>query len=189
MAHLAILRPDAACNAAKSLIRSSWAIGPRSWRGGWSRTREVRQFKCPQRGVDTMSWFVVFASTVLPIALLFMMLVMGWLQRGSETAPSLLRIRDREGAGKEDGTGRSLVVRGAVGRGRRFLVSAGMLALVLAAGQDLNAVASGPQITTPLKTDISGVGGEAWNVRTIELAPGSVDTRRSYPGAELVYVL
>ena len=67
-----------------------------------------------------MSWFVVFASTVLPIALLFILLAMDWLQRGSEATPSLLRIRGRDGTDNEAGTQRSTMVGEAVTKGRRI---------------------------------------------------------------------
>lgn len=136
-----------------------------------------------------MSWFVVFASTVLPIALLFILLVMDWLQRGTETTPSLLRIRDRDGTPNENDTRGSIMVDQAVAKGRKYLVSAGMLALAITAGQDLNALASGPQIPTSLKTDVSGPSGQEWNVLTVELAPGVVDARHASPGSELVYVM
>jgi len=66
---------------------------------------------------------------------------------------------------------------------------AGMLVFAIAAGQDLNAKASEPQVTTLLKPDAAGAEGKEWNVITVELAPGAVDARHSYPGVELVYVL
>ncbi len=136
-----------------------------------------------------MSWFVVFASTVLPIALLFIMLAMDWLQRGFEATPSLLRVRSCEGTDKGDGTKRSMRAGEAVTKGPRHLISAGMIALAITAGQDLNALASGPQVTSVLKAGVAGSGGPEWNVVTVELAPGVVDARHADPGAELIYVL
>ena len=68
-----------------------------------------------------MSWFVVFASTVLPIALLFIMLAMDWLQRGSENTSSLLSIERRDGADDKEGTQRPLMVGETVTNGRRRL--------------------------------------------------------------------
>ena|SRR5437016_1993965 len=70
-----------------------------------------------------------------------------------------------------------------------LLISAGMLVLALIAGQDLNAQTVGPQVTTPVKTEVAWVEGMEWNVLTVELAPGAVDTRQFRPGVELVYVL
>jgi len=67
-----------------------------------------------------MSWFVVFASSVLPIALLFILLAMDWLQRGSGTTASLLSIGRRDGTDNEDGTQRPLTVGEAVTKGRRI---------------------------------------------------------------------
>lgn len=136
-----------------------------------------------------MSWFVVFASTVLPIALLFILLATDWLQRGSSTASSQLRYRRRGGTDNGEGAQRSIMVGEAVTKARKCLVSAGMIAFAMVAGQDLNAQTSGPQITTLMTTDVSGAGTQAWNVRTVALAPGVVDARHSYAGAELVYVL
>ena len=66
---------------------------------------------------------------------------------------------------------------------------AGMLVLAIAAGQELNAQIKEPQVTTMLKTDVASVDGKEWNVITVELAPGAVDTRHFHPGVELVYVL
>jgi len=66
---------------------------------------------------------------------------------------------------------------------------AGMLVLAIAAGQDLNAQAIEPQVTTLVKTDVAGVEGKEWKVITVELMPGAVDTRHFNPGVELVYVL
>jgi len=74
-------------------------------------------------------------------------------------------------------------------RNLTLLISAGMLALALIAGQDLNAQTVGPQVTTLLKTEVAGMEGMEWNVLTVELAPGAVDTRQFRPGVELVYVL
>jgi len=128
-----------------------------------------------------MSWFVVFASAVLPIALLFIMLAMEWLQRGAGTTPSLLGIRRRDGAENREGTKRLMVL--------TLLMFAGMLALALIAGQDLNAQTVGPQVTTPLRTEVAGVEDMEWNVLTVDVAPGAVDTRHFRPGVELVYVL
>lgn len=128
-----------------------------------------------------MSWFVVFASTVLPIALLFIMLAMDWLQRGAGTTPSLLGIRRRDGAVNKGGTQRLMVL--------TALMCVGMLALTLIAGQDLNAQTVGPRATTLLKTEAAGMEGMEWKVLTVELAPGAVDTRHFRPGVELVYVL
>jgi hypothetical protein len=65
-----------------------------------------------------MSWFVVFRSTVLPVALVFVLLAMDWLQRGAGTTPSLLRVRSRDGTDNEDGTRRSMRVGEAVTKGR-----------------------------------------------------------------------
>jgi len=135
----------------------------------------------PQRGVDAMSWFVVFASAVLPIALLFIVLAMEWLQRGAGTTPSLLGIRRRDGAVNKGGTQRPMIL--------TLLMFAGMLALALIAGQDLNAQTVGPQVTTPLRTEVAGVEDMEWNVLTVDVAPGAVDTRHFRPGVELVYVL
>jgi len=63
-----------------------------------------------------------------------------------------------------------------------------MLVLAIAAGQDLNAQAEA-QVTTLLKTYVAGVDGKEWNVITVELTPGAMDTRHFHPGVELVYVL
>lgn len=71
----------------------------------------------------------------------------------------------------------------------RILIFAGILGLVIAAGQDLNAQTRGPQVTALLKTDVAEVEGREWNVLTVELAPGAVNAWHSYPGVELVYVL
>jgi len=128
-----------------------------------------------------MSWFVVFASAVLPIALLFIMLAMEWLRRGAGTTPSLLGIRRHDGADNKEGTKRLM--------GLTLLMFAGMLALALIAGQDLNAQTVGPQVTTPLRTEVAGVEDMEWNVLTVDVAPGAVDTRQFRPGVELVYVL
>ena len=128
-----------------------------------------------------MSWFVVFASAVLPIALLFIMLAMEWLRRGAGTTPSLLGIRRHDGADNKEGTKRLM--------GLTLLMFAGMLALALIAGKDLNAQTVGPQVTTLVKTEVAGVEGMEWNVLTVDVAPGAVDTRHFRPGVELVYVL
>ena len=40
-----------------------------------------------------MSWLVVFASAVLPIALLFILVAIDWLQRQPRSTPSPLRVR------------------------------------------------------------------------------------------------
>ena len=66
---------------------------------------------------------------------------------------------------------------------------AGMFALAIVAGQDLNAQTSVPHVTPLLNTGVPGVKGKEWDVITVELAPGAVDARHSYPGVELVYVL
>ena len=128
-----------------------------------------------------MSWFVVFASAVLPIALLFIMLAMEWLRRGAGTTPSLLGIRRHDGADNKEGTKRLM--------GLTLLMFAGMLALALIAGKDLNAQTVGPQVTTLVKTEVAGVEDMEWNVLTVDVAPGAVDTRHFRPGVELVYVL
>ena len=128
-----------------------------------------------------MSWFVVFASTVLPIALLFIMLAMDWLQRGSGNTSSLLSIERRDGADDKEGTQRPMIL--------TLPMFAGMLALALIAGQDLNAQTVGPQVTTLVKTEVAGVEDMEWNVLTVDVAPGAVDTRHFRPGVELVYVL
>src|SRR5436309_4821299 len=128
-----------------------------------------------------MSWFVVFASAVLPIALLFIMLAMEWLRRGAGTTPSLLGIRRHDGADNKEGTKRLM--------GLTLLMFAGMLALALIAGKDLNAQTVGPQVTTLVKTEVAGVEGMEWNVLTVDVAPGAVDTRHFRPEIELVYVL
>ena len=70
-----------------------------------------------------------------------------------------------------------------------FLIFANTSVLAVAAGSDLNSRSSGPQVTTELKTDVAEVEGKEWKVRTVELAPGAVDTRHFYSGVELVYVL
>lgn len=69
------------------------------------------------------------------------------------------------------------------------VIAVGTLTLTFAAGQDLNAQTYEPQVTTLLKADAAGVEGKEWNVITVELAPGAVDTRHFHPGVELVYVL
>jgi quercetin dioxygenase-like cupin family protein len=66
---------------------------------------------------------------------------------------------------------------------------AAMLVFAIAAGQDLNAKASEPQVTTLLETDVAGAEGKEWSVITVELTPGAMDTRHFHPGVELVYVL
>ena len=66
---------------------------------------------------------------------------------------------------------------------------AGMLVLAIAAGQDLNAQTGESQVTTLLKTDVASVDGKEWNVITVELTPGAMDTRHFHPGVELVYIL
>lgn len=71
----------------------------------------------------------------------------------------------------------------------RFLIFSGILALAMAAGQDLNAQTMGPEATTLVKTDVTGLEGKEWNVITVELAPGAVNAWHSYPGVELVCVL
>lgn len=68
-----------------------------------------------------MSWFVVFASVLLPVALLFIMLAMDWLQRGAGTTPSLLGIRRRDGADNKEGTQRPLMVGESITKMRRRL--------------------------------------------------------------------
>jgi len=70
-----------------------------------------------------------------------------------------------------------------------FVIAAGTLTLTFAAGRDVNAQTIGPQVTNLLKTDVAGVEGKEWNVITVELTPGAVDTRHFHPGVELVYVL
>lgn len=70
-----------------------------------------------------------------------------------------------------------------------FMIATGIIVPAFAAGQDLNAQTYEPQVTTLLKADVVGVEGKEWNVVTVELAPGAVDARHSYPGVELVYVL
>lgn len=70
-----------------------------------------------------------------------------------------------------------------------FVIFAGTLGLAIAAGQDLTAQTNGTQVITLLKTDVAGAEGKEWNVITVELAPGAVDTRHFHPGVELVYVL
>lgn len=69
------------------------------------------------------------------------------------------------------------------------VIFAGTLGLGIAAGQDLNAQTVEPQVTMRLKADVAGVKGKEWKVITVELPPGAVDTRHSYPGVKLVYVL
>jgi len=70
-----------------------------------------------------------------------------------------------------------------------FLIFTETLGLAFAAGQDLNAQTSGAQVMTLLKAEVTGVEGKEWNVITVELTPGAVDTRHFHPGVELVYVL
>lgn len=70
-----------------------------------------------------------------------------------------------------------------------FLIFANTSVLTIAAGSDLNAHSSGPQVTRVLKTDVAEVEGKEWRVRTVELAPGAVDARHFNSGVELVYVL
>ena len=70
-----------------------------------------------------------------------------------------------------------------------FLIFAGTSAFATAASQDQNAQASGPQVTTILKTDVAGVEDKEREVITVELAPGAVKTRYFYSGVELIYVL
>lgn len=70
-----------------------------------------------------------------------------------------------------------------------FLIFAGTSALAIAAGRDVNAPTSGPQVTTILRTDVAGVNDKEWNLCTVELAPGAADARHFDPGVELVYVL
>jgi quercetin dioxygenase-like cupin family protein len=70
-----------------------------------------------------------------------------------------------------------------------FLIFAGTSAFATAAGQDQNAQASGPQVTTISKTDVAGVEDKEREVIAVELAPGAVDARHFYSGVELVYVL
>ncbi len=73
-----------------------------------------------------------------------------------------------------------------------LLIFAGMLALAIGVGQDvnvLNAQTREPQGATLLKTDVAGMAGKEWNVMTVELVPGSADSRHVHPGAGVVYVL
>jgi quercetin dioxygenase-like cupin family protein len=70
-----------------------------------------------------------------------------------------------------------------------FLIFAGTSAFATAAGQDQKAHASGPQVTTILKTDVAGVEDKEREVITLELAPGAVNARHFYSGVELIYVL
>lgn len=145
-----------------------------------------------------MSWLVVFISYLSPVLLLVILLAMDRHPRSSRATPSPLRIRRRDGADNKDGTRRPTIDSG---RDRHpeeeamrpriltLLIFAGTLALAIAAGQDLSAQTSRPQVTTLLKTEVAGVEGKEWNVITVELAPGAVNARYSYPGIELVYVL
>src|SRR5881397_3507129 len=65
-----------------------------------------------------------------------------------------------------------------------FLIFAGTSAFATAAGQDQNAQASGPLVTTILKTDVAGVEDKEREVITVELAPGTVDARHIYSGVD-----
>ena len=58
-----------------------------------------------------------------------------------------------------------------------------------AIGHDLSAQTIGPHVTPLLNSGVPGVTGKEWDVITVELAPGALDARHSYPGVELVYVL
>ncbi len=70
-----------------------------------------------------------------------------------------------------------------------FVAAAVTPTVGLAAGQDLNGQAPGPQVTTLLKAGVAGAEGKEWNVLSVELAPGKADTRQFHPGVQLVYVL
>lgn len=70
-----------------------------------------------------------------------------------------------------------------------FVIFVGTFALPFAAGHDLNAQTTGPHVSPLLNTGVPGMKGKEWDVITVELAPGAVDARHSYPGVELVYVL
>ncbi|TLY30727.1 MAG: cupin domain-containing protein [Nitrospirae bacterium] len=70
-----------------------------------------------------------------------------------------------------------------------FVIFVGTLARPFDAGHDLSAQTIGPHVTPLLNTGVSGVTGKEWDVITVELAPGALDARHSYPGVELVYVL
>lgn len=70
-----------------------------------------------------------------------------------------------------------------------FMVFAGIPALTIAASQDHHAQTVRDRAIAPLKTDVAGVEGKEWNVITVEVTPGAVDTRHFHPGVELVYVL
>lgn len=70
-----------------------------------------------------------------------------------------------------------------------FLLIAGAATLVIGARPEVQAQTSGPQGSMPVKVDVAGTEGTDWTVLTIELQPGAVDSWRSHPRGELVYVL
>src|SRR5207249_944173 len=70
-----------------------------------------------------------------------------------------------------------------------FVIFVGTLARPFDAGHDLSAQTIGPHVTPLLNSGVPGVTGKEWDVITVELAPGALDARHSYPGVELVYVL
>jgi hypothetical protein len=48
------------------------------------------------KGVDTMSWLVVFISSFFPIVLLSVLLAVDWLQWEAGSRPSSLRLQKCE---------------------------------------------------------------------------------------------
>jgi hypothetical protein len=48
------------------------------------------------KGANTMSWLMVFISSLFPIVLLFVLLAMDWLQREAGSRPSSLRLQKCE---------------------------------------------------------------------------------------------
>jgi quercetin dioxygenase-like cupin family protein len=67
-----------------------------------------------------------------------------------------------------------------------LVIAVGVFAL---ATGNVNAQTNGVHVTTRVNAEVAGVEGTKWNVSTVELAPGAVDTRQVHPGAQLIYVL
>lgn len=69
-----------------------------------------------------------------------------------------------------------------------MMIAVGVFAI--AEGRAPNAQTSmAPQVINLLRTDGAGAAGQLWNVSTVELAAGAVDTRELHLSAQVVYVL
>jgi len=68
-------------------------------------------------------------------------------------------------------------------------IAAGAFTEAVAQGQDLKTKTNAAYVSTFLQTDSAGMTSKEWKVATVELGPGSIDSRSVRPGTGLVYVL